>query len=111
MAPISIPEPEQRLRPSGAFTRVNTVRAVLFRRSSPSSVPRADPAVGRLARGMRLETTTASRSACQFHGSNRSSSMALVRPETVRSSTSVSQAKGSTPFSFAVATRLATIAR
>jgi hypothetical protein len=30
----------------------------------------------------------------------------LVRPETMRSSTSVSHAKGSTPLSFAVATRL-----
>ena len=34
----------------------------------------------------------------------------MVRPETMRSSTLVSHAKGSTPFSFAVATRLATIA-
>ena len=38
----------------------------------------------------------------QFHGSNVCSSWALVRPETMRSSTSVSQAIGSTPFSFAV---------
>src|SRR3954447_9575953 len=51
------------------------------------------------------------RSACQFQGSSRSSSVTLVRPATMRSSTSVSQAKGSTPLSFAVATRLATIAQ
>jgi hypothetical protein len=36
---------------------------------------------------------------------------ALVRPETMRSSTSVSHASGSTPFSFAVAIRLGTIAQ
>ena len=35
----------------------------------------------------------------------------MVRPETMRSSTSVSQASGSIPFSFALATRLATIAQ
>ena len=46
-----------------------------------------------------------------FHGSNRSSSWTLVLPETMRSSTSVSHACGSTPLSFAVATRLATIAQ
>src|SRR3954469_14311106 len=44
----------------------------------------------------------ASRSLFQFQGSSRSSSWALVRPETTRSSTSVSHARGSTPFSFAV---------
>ena len=38
----------------------------------------------------------------QFHGSRVSNSVALVRPETMRSSTSVSQACGSTPFSLAV---------
>src|SRR3954453_14442158 len=53
----------------------------------------------------------ASRSAFQAHGNKHASSCALVWPETVRSSTSVSQACGSTPFSFAVATRLATIAQ
>ena len=53
----------------------------------------------------------ASRSVCQAHGSSRSSSWALIRPETMRSSTLVSHANGSTPFSFAVATRLATIAQ
>ena len=53
----------------------------------------------------------ASRSAFQAQGSSRSSSWALVRPETMRSSASDSYAKGSTPFSFAVATRLATIAQ
>src|SRR3954454_6833502 len=53
----------------------------------------------------------ASRSAFQAHGNKHASSCALVWPETVRSSTSVSQAKGSTPLSFAVATRLATIAQ
>ena len=42
-------------------------------------------------------------------GSRRSISCALVRPETIRSSTPVSHAKGSTPLSLAVATRLATI--
>src|SRR4051812_10163649 len=40
----------------------------------------------------------ASRSAFQFQGSSRSSSRALVRPETMRSSTSVNHARGSTPF-------------
>jgi hypothetical protein len=50
-------------------------------------------------------------SAFQAQGSSRSSSFALVRPETIRSSTSVSQARGSTPLSLAVATRLATIAQ
>src|SRR3954447_8478314 len=49
----------------------------------------------------------ASRSAFQAQGSSRSSSRALVRPETTRSSTSVSHACGSTPFSLAVATKLA----
>jgi hypothetical protein len=53
----------------------------------------------------------ASRSAFQRQGSSRSSSWALVRPETMRSSTSVNHAKGSTPFSLAVATRLATSAQ
>ena len=52
-----------------------------------------------------------SRSACQFQGSSRSSSFALVQPETIRSSTSVSQAKGSTTFSVAMAIRPATIAQ
>jgi hypothetical protein len=33
-----------------------------------------------------------------FHGSNRSISRALVRPAAMHSSTSVSQACGSTPF-------------
>jgi hypothetical protein len=41
-------------------------------------------------------------SAFQFHGSSVSSSCALVRPDTMRSSTSVSQASGSTSFSLAV---------
>jgi hypothetical protein len=35
----------------------------------------------------------------------------LVRPEIIRSSTSVSHAKGSTPFYLAVLIRLATIAQ
>src|SRR3954447_18621858 len=56
-------------------------------------------------------TADVSCSACQVQGSNRSSSWALVRPETTRSSTSVSHARGSTPLSFAVATRLVTIAQ
>src|SRR3954451_14593910 len=55
-------------------------------------------------------TTDASRSAFQAQGSSRASSCALVRPETTRSSTSVSHARGSMPLSFAVAIRLATIA-
>ena len=38
----------------------------------------------------------------QFHGSRSCSSCALVRPETKRSSTSVSHAIGSTPLSLAV---------
>jgi hypothetical protein len=41
-------------------------------------------------------------SGCQFHGSNVVNSWILVRPETIRSSTSVSQAIGSTPLSLAV---------
>jgi predicted amino acid dehydrogenase len=61
--------------------------------------------------GVHSLTAAACRSAFQVQGSSRSSSWALVRPETTRSSTSVSHAKGSTPFSFAVATRLATIAQ
>ena len=60
---------------------------------------------------VQASATAASRSAFQAHGSSRSSSCALVRPETIRSSTSVSHARGSTPLSFAVATRLATIAQ
>src|SRR3954466_11871779 len=60
---------------------------------------------------VKASTAAASRSACQFQGSSRPSSWALVRPETMRSSTSVSHARGSTPFNFAVATRLATIAQ
>jgi hypothetical protein len=44
-------------------------------------------------------TAAVSRSAFQLQGSSRSSSCALVRLETMRSSTSVNQAKGSTPFS------------
>src|ERR671929_1745462 len=47
-------------------------------------------------------TAAASRSAFQVHGSSCASLVALVRPEAIRSSTSVSQAKGSTPFSLAV---------
>jgi hypothetical protein len=39
---------------------------------------------------------------CQFHGNSVCRSLTLVRPETTRSSTSVSQAIGSTPFSLAV---------
>ena len=41
------------------------------------------------------------RLAFQFHGSSASSAEALVRPETMRSSTSVRYAIGSTPFNFA----------
>jgi hypothetical protein len=58
--------------------------------------------------GVRASTAAATRSAFQVQGSSRASSWVLVRPETTRSSTSVSRARGSTPFSFAVATRLAT---
>src|SRR5215217_2501895 len=61
--------------------------------------------------GVQASTATASRSAFQAQGSSRSSSWALVWPETMRSSTSVNHACGSTPFSLAVATRLATIAQ
>src|SRR3954453_21494023 len=61
--------------------------------------------------GVRASTAAATRSAFQVQGSSRASSWVLVRPETTRSSTSVSRARGSTPFSFAVATRLATIAQ
>ena len=41
----------------------------------------------------------AERSICQFQGNERPSSWGLVRPETMRSSTSVSHAKGSIPSS------------
>src|SRR4051795_9291015 len=92
---------------------------------SMSGAPSSRPAVAALAGrpaptegqassgrdGGRASTAAASRSAFQTHGSSRSSSWALVRPETMRSSTSVSHACGSTPLSFAVATRLATIAQ
>src|SRR3954454_2881738 len=61
--------------------------------------------------GRQARTAAVSCSAFHVQGSRRSSSWALVRPETTRSSTSVSHARGSTPFSFAVATRLATIAQ
>ena len=61
--------------------------------------------------GVQAQPAAATRSAFQLHGSSRSSSWALVRPETMRSSTSVSHAEGSTPLSLAVATRLATIAQ
>jgi hypothetical protein len=42
----------------------------------------------------------AGRSACQFQGSSRSSLWVLVRPETIRSSTSDNHVQGPTPFSF-----------
>src|SRR5215213_5834115 len=61
--------------------------------------------------GNQVSTVAATRSTCQVQGSSRSSSCALIRPETMRSSTSVSHAWGSTPLSFAVATKLATIAQ
>jgi hypothetical protein len=60
--------------------------------------------------GVQAWAPAASRLGFQFQGKSRSSSWAMVRPETTRSSTSVNHAKGSTPFNFAVATRLATIA-
>jgi hypothetical protein len=44
---------------------------------------------------------SAALAAFQFHGSSVCSSCRLVRPDTMRSSTSVSQASGSTSFSFA----------
>jgi hypothetical protein len=40
--------------------------------------------------------------AVQFHGSSECRAWVLVLPETMRSSTSVRYAMGSTPFSFAV---------
>lgn len=49
-----------------------------------------------------VPAASASLAAFQFHGSSVSSSCRLVRPATIRSSTSVSQASGSTPFNFAV---------
>ena len=54
---------------------------------------------------------SASLAAFQVHGSNFSSSCRLVRPDTMRSSTSVSQANGSTPFNFADCTSVAMIAQ
>ena len=58
----------------------------------------------RLLRIVDLAAAAIGRSASgrQFHGRSDSNSVALVRPETVRSSTSVSQACGLTPFSLAV---------
>jgi len=47
----------------------------------------------------------------QFQGSSVCRSRAFVRPETTRSSTSVSQAIGSTPFSFAVVISVMAIAQ
>jgi len=53
----------------------------------------------------------ASFAAFQTHGSNLSSSWFFVRPETTRSSTSVSHANGSTSFNFADTISVATIAQ
>ena len=47
----------------------------------------------------------------QFHGSSVWSWLRLVCPDTMRSSTSVNQASGSTLFSFAVWISVATIAQ
>ena len=52
---------------------------------------------------------SSSLAAFQVHGSNSSSSWYLVRPETTRSSTSVSHANGSTSFNFADTINVATI--
>ena len=49
-------------------------------------------------------SATASRAAFQFQASNSCSWLFFVRPETIRSRTSVSQASGSRPLSFAVLT-------
>src|SRR5690242_20587824 len=49
--------------------------------------------------GAQAWTAAASRSAFQVQGNSRASSFALVWPETMRSSTSGSQPKGSAPFS------------
>ena len=64
----------------------------------PSPVPCWPSREGRMQassdhRDLQAWTAAVIRSAFQFHGSSRSSSLALVRPETTRSSTSVSQAK------------------
>ena len=48
------------------------------------------------------DVMTGSRDAIQFHGRSAWSSFAFVRPETMRSRTSVNHTIGSTPFSFAV---------
>src|SRR3954447_17997892 len=61
--------------------------------------------------GAQAWVAAATRSAFHAQGKSRSSSCALIWPATMRSSTSVSHACGSTPFNFAVATRLATIAQ
>jgi hypothetical protein len=50
---------------------------------------------------------TASRSTFQLHGSSCSSSWALVRPETMRSRTSVSHAKGPILLRIAIASKMA----
>jgi hypothetical protein len=56
-----------------------------------------------------VPVVSASLAAFQVHGNNLSSSWIFVRPETTRSSTSVSHANGSTSFNFADTINVATI--
>jgi hypothetical protein len=66
----------------------------------------------RIARGCyAVSGVSTVRPGFQFHGSSVSSWCRLVRPDTMRSSTSVSQANGSTLFSFADWISVATIAQ
>jgi hypothetical protein len=58
-----------------------------------------------------VPAASASLAAFQFHGSSVSRSCRLACPATMRSSTSVSQASGSTPFNFADCTSVAMIAQ
>lgn len=71
---------------------------ITVRSSNPASLRRAARAMERYAA---CATATAS-GGRQFQGSNCAISCCLMRPQTRRSSTSVSQASGSTPFNFAV---------
>jgi hypothetical protein len=76
----------------------SALQPITVRSSNPAGLRRAARATERYAA---CATATAS-GGRRFHGSNCAISCCLVRPETRRSSTSVSQASGSTPFNFAV---------
>ena len=92
------------------------------RRFAPGGLRHVDPEERRLSSGStRHRCLTGGYAAlpvimtglhgAQFHGSSVCNSCALVRPETMRSSTSVRYAMGSTPFNFAVWTSVKAIAQ